>query len=78
MKQILLESISKHKEDREVIRDSHYGFTRGKPCMTDMMAFYSWETVLVDKGKATNTICLDFWEAFGRVPHNILVSKLER
>jgi len=32
----------------------------------------------VDMRKATDGIYLDFGEAFDRVPHNILVAKLER
>ncbi|PKU42005.1 rna-directed dna polymerase from mobile element jockey-like [Limosa lapponica baueri] len=75
MEQILLVSLLRYTENKEVIGDS---FTRGKLCLTNLVAFYDGVKTLVDKGRATGIFYLDLCKAFDAVLHDVLAPKLDR
>ena len=35
-----------HMKNSKVVGDSQYGFTKGKSCLTNLVAFYAGATVL--------------------------------
>jgi len=78
IEQLILEVIIKQVEEKKVVRSSQDGLTKGKSCLTNLIAFYDGMTGWVDEGRAVDVVCLDFRKAFDTVSHNILLGKLRK
>jgi len=58
--QLFLDTISRHMENKKVIRSSQHGFTKGKSCLTNLKNSYDEITGLVNEGRAVDIVYLDF------------------
>ena len=76
MEPVLLESMKRYMEEREIGNNQH-SFTKGRSCLINHVAFNVEVTALADKKRATDVISLDFNKAVEMFPHNILLSKLK-
>ncbi|TRZ08930.1 hypothetical protein HGM15179_018171 [Zosterops borbonicus] len=65
-------------EEKKVIRSSQHGFTKGKSCLTNLIAFHDETTTWMDEGRAVDIVYLDFSKAFNTVFHSILIGKLKK
>ncbi|KAJ7419093.1 RNA-directed DNA polymerase from mobile element jockey-like protein [Willisornis vidua] len=76
MECLFLEAIPTHMEDN-VIRSSQHALTKGKSCLTNLMAFYDEKTTWMDE-RAVDIVYLDVSKAFNTVSNNILIGKLKK
>lgn len=59
-----------------MIKSSQHGSVKNKSHQNDPISFCDRIMGLADKGKALETICLDFSNALDAVPQDTLMSKL--
>jgi len=76
MEQSILYVTSKQVKEKKVIRSNQHGFTKGKSCLTNLIAFYDGMTSWIKESRAVDIVCLDFSKAFVSVSHKLLTGKL--
>ncbi|KAJ7404584.1 hypothetical protein BTVI_71919 [Pitangus sulphuratus] len=54
MEHLILKNISVHMDDRKVISSSEHGYTKGKSCLVDLIAFYDEATTWMDEGRVVD------------------------
>ena len=62
----------------ELINDSQHGFIPGKSCTTQLLEVLDYTGSLLDGGKQTDVVYMDMSNAFDKVHHKYLISKLRK
>lgn len=76
MEHFILEAISLHIDDKNMIRNSQHGFTKGKSCLTHLVTFYEEATSWMGEREAVDIV--SFSKASDTVCHEILTGKLKK
>ena len=61
----------------KLVYSSQHSFTKGKPCLTNLIGLFDKIFQWYDQGDSLDIIYLDFRKAFNKVPHKRLIKKLE-
>ncbi|GAB0184651.1 mitochondrial enolase superfamily member 1 [Grus japonensis] len=76
MEQLILETISRHMNNKKISRSSQHGFTKERSCLTTLITSYDEMIGLVEERRAVDVVYLDFSKAFGPVSCMIILEKL--
>ena len=69
MEMLVRDTITEHLKKYKLIKDSQFGFTKGRSCLSNLLKFLEEVTRYVEEGYPVDVIYLDFSKAFDRVPH---------
>ncbi|KAJ7408732.1 rna-directed dna polymerase from mobile element jockey-like [Pitangus sulphuratus] len=71
-----LGGIEKRLKDNTIIGPNQHSLMGGKSCLSKLISFYDKVTHLVDQGKPSDVIFLDFSKDFDTVCHRILLDSM--
>ena len=77
MEKLVRDALLKHTIQNNFLSDYQHGFIRGRSCTTQMLLVVDKLSEIFDQGGAVDTIYLDFAKAFGSVPHERRLLKLQ-
>ena len=77
MERIIKRTLLDHLIKYGLISKFQHGFLPNRSCVTNMLAFMESLTEAYDRGQVTEAIFFDFAKAFDKVPHSLLIHKLQ-
>uniref|UniRef100_A0A6G1RWB8 Reverse transcriptase domain-containing protein n=1 Tax=Hypotaenidia okinawae TaxID=2861861 RepID=A0A6G1RWB8_9GRUI len=78
MELLILAAVSRQIKDKRVIRSGQHGLTKGKSCLTNLIALYEDISRWIDDGRTMDVVYLNFSKALDTISHSTLVAKLRK
>ena len=75
---IIKQHIESHIDTHDILSECQHGFRRHKSTSTNLISFMNDLATYANDSKSVSVIYTDFRKAFDRVPHNLLLFKLEK
>jgi len=77
MEQFISDYIIQHFLHNDLFSKNQFGFLKGRSTMLQLLHIMEEWTAALEKGGQINTIYTDFEKAFDKVPHHLLLNKLQ-
>ena len=78
LESIIRGEILEHLERNKLLSDYQHGFTKNKPCLTNLLETLEDITPCLDNGERVDIVFLDYRKVFDSVSHKRLVHKIAR
>lgn len=76
MEKVIIRTLTPYLMEKDVLPSTQHGFLPGRSTITNMTSCLSDWTAAFDRNQQTDVIYLDFEKAFDKVPHQMLLYKL--
>ena len=77
LESIVQNTIMTHLSNNNLIHPSQHGFRKNHTTVTNLLEFVDYLTNALNKNSICHVIYLDFVKAFDKVPHSLLLLKLQ-
>ena len=78
MERLVKNAIVQHMTTNNLFSEAQHGFLKGKSCVTQLLEYLEDITEAMDNGNDVDVIYLDFCKPFDKIPHRMLLNKLEK
>ena len=76
LEHLIVKHILSHADTHNILYPLQHGFRTGRSCETQLLEFIDDVTLNMENGKQTDILVMDFFKAFDKVSHSLLLHKL--